>query len=104
MSEFKGTKGKWKIKDIKSTLETEINSSEYRIAKVKHYKGKNFNDPIEKEAKANALLISKAPELLEALIIAHKFIEENKLKNYMIELLNRQLPNLEQLIKEATEL
>ena len=65
MSEFKGTKGKWKIKDIKSTLETEINSSEYRIAKVKHYKGKNFNDPIEKEAKANALLISKAPEMLE---------------------------------------
>ena len=64
MSEFKGTKGKWKIKDIKSTLETEINSSEYRIAKVKHYKGKNFNDPIEKEAKANALLISKAPEML----------------------------------------
>ena len=65
MSEFKGTKGKWKIKDIKSTLETEINSSEYRIAEVKHYKGKNFNDPIEKEAKANALLISKAPEMLE---------------------------------------
>ena len=97
MSEFKGTKGKWKIKDIKSTLETEINSSEYRIAKVKHYKGKNFNDPIEKEAKANALLISKAPEMLEMLneISKSGIGYPNSKINYVI---------IRQLIKEATEL
>jgi hypothetical protein len=96
--EFKGTKGKWKIKDIKSTLETEINTSEYRIAKVKHYKGKNFNDPIEKEAKFNALLISKAPEMLDYLMDA---INENKSGE---KISDGWFKNVEQLIKEATKL
>lgn len=96
--EFKGTKGKWKIKDIKSTLETEINSSEYRIAKVKHYKGKNFNDPIEKEAKANALLISKAPEMLELLINFTKAIPDNGRWDYQ-----SCMSEAHKLIKEATE-
>ena len=96
--EFKGTKGKWKIKDIKSTLETEINSSEYRIAKVKHYKGKNFNDPIEKEAKANALLISKAPEMLEML---NRFMEITRELNHPR--LDHLRGSANKLIKEATE-
>ena len=99
--EFKGTKGKWKIKDIKSTLETEINSSEYRIAKVKHYKGKNFNDPIEKEAKANALLISKAPEMLEMLIELREIFDKYSV-NPEQQFFKYKEP-LEQLIKEATE-
>lgn len=89
--EFKGTKGKWKIKDIKSTLETEINTSEYRIAKVKHYKGKNFNDPIEKEAKANALLISKSPLLLKAIkdsITELREVGLNDMANYHEKLYN----------------
>ena len=89
--EFKGTKGKWKIKDIKSTLETEINSSEYRIAKVKHYKGKNFNDPIEKEAKFNALLISKSPLLLKAIKDSINELREvglNDMANYHEKLYN----------------
>lgn len=97
--EFKGTKGKWKIKDIKSTLETEINSSEYRIAKVKHYKGKNFNDPIEKEAKANALLISKAPEMLEML---NRFMEITRELNHPR--LDHLRGSANRLIKEATKL
>lgn len=97
MSEFKGTKGKWKIKDIKSTLETEINSSEYRIAKVKHYKGKNFNDPIEKEAKANALLISKAPEMLE---MVSELLKELEFHGYRH---STTIYNAQNLIKEATE-
>ena len=99
MSEFKGTKGKWKIKDIKSTLETEINSSEYRIAKVKHYKGKYFNDPIEKEAKANALLISKAPEMLEML---NRFMEITRELNHPR--LDHLRGSANRLIKESTEL
>ena len=96
MSEFKGTKGKWEIKDIKSPFETTINSSEYRIAEVKHFKGKGFNDPIEKEAKANALLISKAPEMLEML----------KRCEYWISACNEDaniLKDISELIKEATE-
>ena len=95
---FKGTKGKWKIKDIKSTLETEINSGEYRIAKVKHYKGKNFNDPIEKEAKANALLISKAPEMLE---MVSELLKELEFHGYRH---STTIYNAKNLIKEATEL
>ena len=98
MSEFKGTKGKWKIKDIKSALETTINSNEYRIAEVKHYKGKNFNDPIEKEAKANALLISKAPEMLELLINFTKAIPDNGRWDYQ-----SCMSEAHKLIKEATE-
>ena len=43
-------------------------------------------------------------EMLEMLNKINDFIQENKSKNYMIELLNREVPNLEQLIKEATEL
>lgn len=98
MSEFKGTKGKWKIKDIKSPFETEINSSEYRIAEVKHFKGKGFNDPIEKEAKANALLISKSPEMLEML---QEFVLD--FDNGLIDDFQITRDRFEKLIKEATE-
>ena len=98
MSEFKGTKGKWKIENIKSPFETAINSSEYRIAAVKHYEGKNFNDPIEKEAKANALLISKAPEMLEML---NRFMEITRELNHPR--LDHLRWSANKLIKEATE-
>jgi len=96
MAEFKGTKGKWEIEDIKSPYETTINSSEYRIAEVKHFEGENFNDPIEKEAKANALLISKAPEMLEML----QDILEQRLdgRDYV------SISDIQNLIKESTEL
>ena len=89
--EFKGTKGKWKIEDIKSPFETTINSSEYRIAEVKHFEGKNFNDPIEKEAKANALLISKSPLLLKAIKDSINELREvglNDMANYHEKLYN----------------
>ena len=99
MSKFKGTKGKWKIKDIKSPFETTINSSEYRIAEVKHFEGKNFNDPIEKEAKANALLISKTPEMLEML---NRFMEITRELNHPR--LDHLRGSANRLIKEATEL
>lgn len=91
MSEFKGTKGKWKIEDTKSPFETTINSSEYRIAEVKHFEGKNFNDPIEKEAKANALLISKSPLLLKAIKDSINELREvglNDMANYHEKLYN----------------
>ena len=89
--EFKGTKGKWKINDIKSPFETTINSSEYRIAEVKHFNGKGFNDPIEKEAKANALLISKSPLLLKAIKDSINELREvglNDMANYHEKLYN----------------
>ena len=99
MDNYKFTKGKWKIEDIKSPYETTINSSEYRIAEVKHFEGKNFNDPIEKEAKANALLISKAPEMLE--MIQSLIEAKNNGNDWDSEEL---FIKAEVLIKESTEL
>jgi len=57
-----------------------------------------------KEIEANALLISKAPEMLEMLDKISKFIDENKGVNYWCELLKREVPEIKQLIKEATTL
>lgn len=92
--EFKGTKGKWQI--VESTIdETKINTDSFRICEVKHYKQQIDDELLEPsflEGEYNALLISKAPEMLEMLIkltttMDYKNIEEAK-----------------QLIKEATEL
>ena len=107
MSEFKGTKGKWKIEDIKSPYETTINSSEYRIAEVKHFEGKNFNDPIEKEAKANALLISKAPEFYQDAINDLELLERvakqlDELGGYLESDVLDRIQQKKQLIQEAT--
>ena len=74
MTEFKGTKGDWKVKSKISGLETEIFCGKIRVAQAKHFndgkEGKeNYfkNDPLEKEGFANAKLIAAAPELLKAL-------------------------------------
>ena len=58
----------------------------------------------DNEEKANALLISKAPEMLEMLEKISQFIDENEDVNYMVRLLSREIPNIKNLIKEATEL
>ncbi len=81
--EFKGTKGKW-IQN-KHIIESELQCD---IAQIW-----DFND---EENQANALLISKAPEMLDMLINLHEFLE-NKLEN-------TKALQVEKLIKEATEL
>jgi hypothetical protein len=103
MSEFKGTKGEWLV----SYEYDEMWEQETAQIGVK-----NENDCIitcwsnfiENEYKANALLISKAPEMLEMLDKISKFIDENKGVNYWCELLKREVPEIKQLIKEATTL
>jgi hypothetical protein len=47
---------------------------------------------------------SKAPKMLEMLEKVSHFIDKNKGQNYMVELLSRGVPEIKQLIKEATEL
>ena len=85
--EFKGTKGKW-YRNTKSSIVSSVYSENEE--KLIHISGKN-----SEEAKANALLISKAPEMLEMLksILASEHlkgtIEESKVK---------------QLIKESTQI
>jgi hypothetical protein len=95
--EFKGTKGEWK--------NVVIDISDFKQVVVGVDKGKavchlwfEYSEGISDEIKANALLISKAPEMLEMLKelvnIYPIVIEEDK------EILHK----CKKLIKEATEL
>lgn len=88
MDNFKFTKGKW-YRNTKSKIVSSVYSENEE--KLIHISGKN-ND----EAKANALLISKAPEMLEML------------KRISYNLKNEECPfddfEIDKLIKEATEL
>ena len=97
MVQFKGTKGKWLIDDA-SNLETEIVSETHRIAQAKHF-NKQIDDkllePTPEEGLANALLISKAPEMLEALIECERTLRE---------VFKWNTANLQQLLTEATKI
>lgn len=86
MSEFKGTKETW----FKSGLEIVSMPSQVKIAKVS---GSNYE-----EAKANALLISKAPEMLEMLIELKDTLADGRTFGY------NDYDRVEKLIKEASEL
>lgn len=103
--EFKGTKGKWisgkdgnilsklVIDRIKNHKDTIVKSDTGEIAQC----WADFHDGTiipEEECRANALLISKAPEMLEMLKKARKAL-------LMLDSLSDEI---EQLIKEATEL
>lgn len=81
MAEFKGTKGKWSYRYVSGFIKI-ISENHYDI----------MDAPNEKEA--NALLISKAPEMLEML----NFIVEN------VDISMYAQEKIEQLIKEATEI
>jgi len=85
MSNFKGTKGKW---SINSNNQDQIESSDgINICDCWSMGDNRFPDLFE--MKANALLISKAPEMLEMLESIHEIYPELGLKD---------------LIKSATEL
>lgn len=90
MSEFKGSKGKWRV--IKNS--TTLSCNKEQIITCWFFTNR------KEEAKANALLISKAPEMLEMLKeIVHAFDSDN-LHGYQEEILKQT----KQLIKEATEI
>jgi hypothetical protein len=98
--EFKGTKGKWKVgivPDYNNVLEVskiEVYSGNAWICKVQ-----NKGIVGDEEGSANALLISKAPEMLEMLKLVRDGISEMDFAQ--LEIL---LPEIEQLLKEATEI
>ncbi len=94
--EFKGTKEKWNYEKgtyLENTIFFSFNNGE--IIKVSNI---NDNDEATEETKANALLISKAPEMLEILNRIHYDISNRGCLN------NVGLNDIEQLIKEATEI
>ena len=99
--EFKGTKGKWIVggKETDGIYVSSIHPQNRDICTVWLY----YTCFLEhQEAKANALLISKAPEMLEMLqkIVLMTDVCEGTFKDF------RERYNLEikQLIKEATEI
>lgn len=94
--EFKGTKGKWEIKEGSNTKNLWIEGGE-PVCLI--YKRKSR----EEKEKANALLISKAPEMLEMLqecrtqLVLCTLLDKSGQCSKMVE-------EIEQLIKEATEI
>lgn len=49
----------------------------------------------------DAKLMQSAPEMIDCLLKIEKFISENKSKNYMIEMLSREVPELSALINKT---
>ena len=93
--DFKGTKGKWKVF---TNAHKECDGEEWGWVGLNTFNSKSINKCSihwsGKEAKANALLISKAPEMLEIL--------QSLVSSEMTPLAIRK--QAKQLIKEATEL
>lgn len=84
MTNFKGTKGKWVITQQLGSVIT-----------LGHPKIDVWERGVAEEMEANALLISKAPEMLEMLESCVLAFEQLGMK---------QPEGIKQLIKEATEL
>jgi hypothetical protein len=93
--EFKGTKGEWSFTDYGNfiAVETKLdNGQEHTVFTDQFCHASKFSG----DAKANALLISKAPEMLEML--------KDILKETDPHGQSKRYNEIEQLIKEATEL
>jgi hypothetical protein len=91
--EFKGTKGKWNIKNI-SYNKKWINISSEKGIIARTFYGEEEPIVTDEESEANALLISKAPEMLEMLI----YLVYNEEIHY------EEKDKVLNLIKEATEI
>ena len=97
MSEFKGTKGSWR--QINTMGNKQDKDCFYKVVRnensnaIAEVKGVHYGIPNE-ECIYNALLISKAPEMLE-MLIKLRDKEDWDINDFM---------DIEQLIKEATEL
>ena len=103
MSEFKGTKGKLTVKEAIGARGEVLYFNVQRKGNSIAYFNQNPYTEIPTSldcAKANAVLFSKAPEILEMLKILIKDIEEEG--NYSRQT-SYDITEAKQLIKEATE-
>ncbi|WP_312312179.1 hypothetical protein [Empedobacter brevis] len=104
--EFKGTKGEWIMTTSKKGNHFMNVSGNYEFIKV--YSGNQSGNVIRQ--KANALLISKSPQILEKLQESTEVIKwymENSTSEQPEPFFNigaNQIEQNEQLIKQATEL
>lgn len=105
--EFKGTKGEWVISKRNIELQTLEDGSEVFDAIDIQCDNKNIvlvpTDWSKQEAESNAKLIAQSPNMLSLLNKINYFIKANKDKNYMVELLYREVEELDDLITKATE-
>lgn len=90
--EFKGTKGTWEVEYVagEEFMRSSVNNGSIDV-------WADVNDVSIEEANANALLISKAPEMLEMLNYLVKKHNEHLITN-------KDIDEAKQLVKEATEL
>lgn len=97
--EFKGTKGKWII-DPNHTISIIDSSGDSMNELICQISGKLNKE----ENKANTLLISKAPELLQILHDCIQILKVADVEENMIQTYGNLLVDAENLIKEATTL
>lgn len=106
--EFKGTKTKWNLEffngkgnviDIYTNKEIDGDV----VAQVYSLQEKSYNEPFNEEMKANALLISKAPEMLEMLKVITDNFPEVDMAMYTKEW-QEKIKKAKQLIEEATNI
>lgn len=114
MTEFKGTKGKWKynVKYGKNSARIVVDIPQHNhINEI--ILGRIYDDDCtvstccKSEEHANALLISKAPEMLDMLNKIFNNIEKNGIAIYNTDggnVTENYYSNLKQLIEEATNL
>ena len=95
--EFKGTKGKWIIDEYNF----DINEFGVKVFSISKEDKKEIRMADAYGNIANALLISKAPEMLEMLKICYEFMKKVQSPGTAALYLGKEI---EQLIKEATEL
>lgn len=106
MSEFKGTKGKWAFRHSESKTAYNVVGTrfgdKYKIARVPYLlfpdDSLKLKESEKKQAYFDALLISKAPEMLEMLEIINEGIQTMDFTQ--LEILQ---PEIEDLIKSSTE-
>ena len=98
--EFKGTKGKWRKFQLPNG-NMKITCDDWREFAEIEFKHWQNTEARRKQCLYNALLISKAPEMLELLnelvILEKKYFNDNLLIKHISK-------KAEKLIKEATEL
>ena len=107
MENFKGTKGGWIVKHSLKNNQWNVVGTllghKYKVARCPYEFLDGLDDYNRREyleAKANALLISKAPEMLEML----KKVYDSIVMQSEIEYGSEMHWQIEDLIKEATEL
>ncbi len=95
MNEFKGTKGKWQQSILRDRTFGIVNESNDIVCESPSFR-KGFEN-----WEANALLISKAPEMLEML---NSIVENYKSGNEDNFIMSNLIDKSEKLIKESTEI